>query len=58
MRDMAFKQKELERWQNLFPHAWVECLKTAGHFLQDEEGPVVSEILKTFLDEQSHLTEE
>jgi haloalkane dehalogenase len=49
MRDIAFQQKELDRWRSVFPSAQVTCLETAGHFLQDEEGPQVSQILQEFL---------
>jgi haloalkane dehalogenase len=50
MQDIAFKQKELDRWKSLFPHAQVACLESAGHFLQDEEGPQVSQLIKEFLE--------
>jgi haloalkane dehalogenase len=49
MRDIAFQQKELDRWRSVFPSAQVTCLETAGHFLQDEEGPQVSQIIQEFL---------
>jgi haloalkane dehalogenase len=53
MQDVAFKQKELDRWRSLFPQARVVKLETAGHFLQDEEGPQVSDRIRAFLQEET-----
>jgi haloalkane dehalogenase len=49
MKDIAFKQKELERWIGLFPHARVVRFPEAGHFLQDEEGAQVAAQIRSFL---------
>lgn len=49
MKDIAFKQKELERWEALFPQARVVRFPEVGHFLQDEAGPEVAAHLRRFL---------
>lgn len=49
MKDIAFKQKELDRWKSLFPTAQVVCFPEAGHFLQDEAGDQIIPILQEFL---------
>jgi haloalkane dehalogenase len=54
MQDVAFKQKELDRWRSLFPHAQVVKLETAGHFLQDEEGLEVADQIRDFLREETN----
>jgi haloalkane dehalogenase len=51
MKDIAFKQKELDRWKELFPGAQVVCFPEAGHFLQEEEGEPIASNLQTFLAE-------
>jgi haloalkane dehalogenase len=53
MQDVAFRQKELDRWRSLFPQAQVVKLETAGHFLQDEEGLEVSDRIRAFLQEET-----
>jgi haloalkane dehalogenase len=49
MRDIAFKAKELKRWEDLFTNAKVVRFPKAGHFLQDEEGPRLVSLIKDFL---------
>jgi haloalkane dehalogenase len=49
MKDIAFKQKELERWKSLFPEAQVVCFPEAGHFLQEEEGESIASVMENFL---------
>lgn len=49
MKDIAFRQKELERWKGLFPGAKVVCFPDAGHFLQEEEGEQIAGIMQKFL---------
>jgi len=51
MKDIAFKQKELDRFKALFPAARVECFPEAGHFLQDEAGEQIVPLMKKFLSE-------
>lgn len=38
MRDIAFREKELNRWTDAFPDAEVVRLPEAGHFVPDEAG--------------------
>ena len=40
-KDPAFGAKELERWQQAFPHAAVQLLKDVGHFPQEEAAQAV-----------------
>lgn len=49
MKDIAFKEKELERWKDLFPAARVVCFPEAGHFLQEEEGDQIASVMQEFL---------
>ena len=37
MKDIAFREKELKRWMELFPHAKVVKYPAAGHFVAEEE---------------------
>jgi haloalkane dehalogenase len=50
MRDIAFREQELNRWINLFPGCKVIRYDDAGHFVQEEKGselcPVIEEFLK------------
>ncbi len=36
MKDIAFREKELKRWQQAFPGAQTIRLPGAGHFVQEE----------------------
>lgn len=49
MKDIAFREKELRRWQGLFPRAQVTRLETAGHFVQEEAGEVVAPLIREFM---------
>jgi haloalkane dehalogenase len=49
MKDIAFKEKELECWKELFPNASVTSFPEAGHFLQEEEGDQIAQIIQNFL---------
>lgn len=49
MRDIAFKEKELERWRGLFPQARVLTYPQVGHFVPDEAGPETVEAIREFL---------
>jgi haloalkane dehalogenase len=51
MRDFAFKQKELHRWQEVFPNARVETYRDAGHFLQEELGERLCAPIEDFMAE-------
>ncbi|MDP2215878.1 MAG: alpha/beta fold hydrolase [Methanolobus sp.] len=37
MKDIAFREKELDRWTGAFPDAKVIRFKDAGHFISEEE---------------------
>lgn len=45
MRDIAFREKELQTWMNLFPQAEVTHFHDAGHFVQEEKSAEVSQII-------------
>ncbi|HZW02642.1 MAG TPA: alpha/beta fold hydrolase [Anaerolineaceae bacterium] len=49
MRDFAFKEKELARWQELFPQARVVRYPEVGHFVPDEAGEEAAAEVKAFL---------
>ncbi|MCB8944442.1 MAG: alpha/beta fold hydrolase [Ardenticatenaceae bacterium] len=49
MKDIAFREKELRRWQTLFPQAAVTRFADAGHYVQDEKGPEVAALIETFM---------
>ena len=49
MRDIAFKEKELERWKGLFPRARVVTYPQVGHFVPDEAGPEAVQEIRNFL---------
>lgn len=38
MKDIAFREKELNRWRELFPQATVVRYTDAGHYVQEEKG--------------------
>ncbi len=42
MNDIAFRDKELQRWLSYFPHASVERLDGVGHFVQEEAPAAVN----------------
>lgn len=49
MKDIAFREKELQRWQTLFPAAQVTRFPTAGHYVQDEEGEAIAPLIRAFM---------
>lgn len=49
MRDPAFRQKELERWQRLLPHARAYRLPSVGHYVPEEAGPALARPVEAFL---------
>jgi haloalkane dehalogenase len=51
MKDIAFKAKELARWQELFPQARVVQYPQAGHFVPDEVGDKAAVEIFKFLQE-------
>ncbi|MEW6600802.1 MAG: alpha/beta fold hydrolase, partial [Nitrospirota bacterium] len=49
MKDIAFREKELNRWTNLFPDAKAVRYADAGHFVQEEKGPEMCPLIDAFL---------
>ena len=49
LQDIAFREKELRRWQALFPDAAVVRYEGAGHYVQDEMGPDLAQRIGAFL---------
>lgn len=49
MKDIAFREKELERWIGLFTHHEVHRLEQAGHYVQEEMGRELCPVVETFL---------
>ncbi|MFC3282546.1 alpha/beta fold hydrolase [Litchfieldella rifensis] len=51
MKDIAFREKELQRWQQTFPHHRVVRLPSVGHFVPEEAPERLSEAVTRFLHE-------
>jgi haloalkane dehalogenase len=51
MKDIAFRERELERWIGLFKDARVVRYADAGHYLQEEKGSDLIPIIGAFLKE-------
>lgn len=49
MKDMAFRSKELHRWQSAFPEAEVVRLESVGHFVPEEAPRAVAAAVGPFL---------
>ncbi len=49
MKDPAFRPKELARWEELLPEAEVVRLPNVGHYVQEETGPKLADLLRDFL---------
>ena len=47
--DIAFRQKELDRWRQLWPQATVEKIDRCGHFLWEDAPAQSIECLKRAL---------
>ena len=50
LRDIAFRQKELERWRGAFSDPTVMCYPDAGHFVQEHLGPDLAPVIEAFLE--------
>ncbi|MBK8024210.1 MAG: alpha/beta fold hydrolase [Chloroflexi bacterium] len=50
MKDIAFREKELTRWQSLFPAAQVTRFPDAGHYVQDEQGEAIVGLMRDFME--------
>lgn len=48
-KDIAFREKELAVWQNLFDQAEVQRFDNVGHFVQEELGPALCPLIERFL---------
>ena len=48
-RDIAFRAKELRRWQSLFPAARTVRLGDVGHYVQEEAPERLADEVATFL---------
>jgi haloalkane dehalogenase len=51
MKDIAFKEKELSRWEQLFSSTQVIRYPQTGHFVPEEEGQALVPIIRGFLDD-------
>ena len=51
MKDIAFREKELRRWQEAFPRAQTVCLEAVGHFVPEEAPDEFGDAVENFLAE-------
>jgi haloalkane dehalogenase len=49
MKDVAFREKELLRWQDAFPNSETVQLDTVGHFVQEEAPEELAQAATAFL---------
>ncbi|MCB9450878.1 MAG: alpha/beta fold hydrolase [Anaerolineaceae bacterium] len=49
MKDIAFREDILNRWQEYIPHAQVKRFEDAGHYVQDEAGEALVPLIVDFL---------
>jgi haloalkane dehalogenase len=49
MRDPAFRERDLERWDALLRNAQTIRYPTAGHLVQEEEGPQLGPVVADFV---------
>jgi len=49
MKDIAFREDVLARWQQSIPHAEVHRFESAGHFVQDEMGDDIAALIRSFI---------
>ncbi len=52
MKDIAFREQELNRWVSLFPDSKVIRFTDAGHFVQEEKGNEMCKVIGKFLKDQ------
>lgn len=50
MKDIAFREKELKKWSDLFTNREVVKFEDAGHFLQEEKGGELVPYIEEFLE--------
>ena len=53
MKDIAFREKELKRWERTFPEARSIRLSSVGHYVQEEAADELAEAVVPFLKETS-----
>ncbi|MFH2140238.1 MAG: alpha/beta fold hydrolase [Pseudomonadota bacterium] len=53
MKDVAFREQELKRWQQTLPNSTTLRLPTAGHYVSEEAPDEVNEVLANFLAERA-----
>jgi haloalkane dehalogenase len=53
MKDIAFREKELKRWEGAFPAARTVRLSSVGHFVQEEAPDELAAAVVPFLQESS-----
>ena len=51
MKDIAFREKELRRWERTFPEARSVRLGTVGHYVQEEASEALEKAVVAFLKE-------
>jgi len=51
MKDIAFREKELQRWERMFPEAQTVRLSSVGHFVQEEAPDELAKAVVPFLRE-------
>jgi len=51
MKDIAFREKELKRWERTFPEARSIRLSSVGHYVQEEAPEALAEAVVPFLKE-------
>jgi haloalkane dehalogenase len=49
MKDVAFREKELQRWESALPNSHTVRLKTVGHFVQEEAPEELAQAVAAFL---------
>jgi haloalkane dehalogenase len=49
MKDIAFREQELERWVDMFPNCKTLRFDNVGHFVQEEKGSELCPIIDDFL---------
>ena len=52
MKDIAFREKELKRWERAFPDARTIRLDSVGHFVQEESPDELADAVVAFLEKQ------
>ena len=49
MKDIAFRENEIERWSSLFSDCRILRYEDAGHFVQEEKGEELVPIIDEFM---------